>query len=109
MANVNLSIDYSKVTECATNMQTVNTNLTNKLDEIRNVMSTVNKEGEEVYISTDAAACREKFEKMANQRFSEFKHVIDEYVNFLNGAVTEYTATSRDVQSNLDSSVTPFV
>ncbi|MBP0984872.1 MAG: hypothetical protein J6A19_14215 [Oscillospiraceae bacterium] len=109
MANVNLSIDYGAVKECAISMQTVNTNLNNKLEEIRNAMKTVNSEGEDVYISTDAAACKERFEKMANQRFSEFKQVIDEYVKFLNDAVTEYTATSRDVQTNLDSSVAPFV
>lgn len=107
MANVNLSIDYNAVKECANSMQTVNTNLTNKLEEIRSAMKAVNTE--DVYFSTDAEACREKFEAMAAKRIPEFSSVIDEYVKFLNEAVNEYTKTNTNVKSNLESNVTPFV
>lgn len=107
MANVNLSINYGDLKECANSMATVNTNLTNKLEEIRNAMKAVNTE--DVYFSTDAEACRERFETMANQRIPEFKSVIEEYVKFLNAAVEEYMQTSSTVKSNLESNVTPFV
>lgn len=107
MANVNLSIDYNAVRECASNMQNVNSKLTNKLEEIRSAMKAVNTE--DVYFSTDAEACREKFENMAAKRIPEFNSVIDEYVKFLNDAVDDYIKTSTNVKNNLGSTVTPFV
>lgn len=107
MANVNLSIDYGAVSNCAASMQNVNSKLTNKLEEIRSAMKAVNTE--DVYFSTDAEACRERFETMANQRIPEFKSVIEEYVKFLNAAVEEYMQTSSNVKSNLESNVAPFV
>lgn len=107
MANVNLSINYGDLKECANSMATVNTNLTNKLEEIRNAMKAVNTE--DVYFSTDAEACREKFENMAAKRIPEFNSVIDEYVKFLNDAVDDYIKTSTNVKNNLGSTVTPFV
>ena len=107
MANVNLSINYGDLKECARSMATVNTNLTNKLEEIRNAMKAVNTE--DVYFSTDAEACRERFEQMAYQRIPEFTDVINSYVTFLNTAIDEYMQTSSNVKSNLESNVAPFV
>lgn len=107
MANVNLSIDYGAVSNCAASMQNVNSKLTNKLEEIRNAMKAVNTE--DVYFSTDAEACRERIETMAAQRIPEFTDVINGYVAFLNRVVEDYKATSSNVKTNLESSVESFV
>lgn len=107
MANVNLSINYGDLKECASAMQKVNDDLTNKLEDIRHAMQEVNTE--DVYFSTDAEACRERFETMASQRIPEFTDVIKSYVDFLNTAVDDYMRTSTTVKKNLESNVQSFV
>ncbi len=103
----NLSIDYNALSACASSMKDVNNKLTEKLRTIQTEMGAVNTE--DVYFSTDAQACREKFEQMANKRIPEFEAVINEYVKFLEDAITKYRETNKSLSSNVESSVDAFV
>ncbi len=103
----NLSIDYNALTACASSMKNVNGKLTEKLRAIETEMKAVNTE--DVYLSTDAQACLEKFNNMATKRIPEFERVINEYVKFLEDAVSKYRETNKALQSNVESNIDAFV
>ena len=102
-----LSIDYNALTACSQSMKDVNGKLTNKLRDIENEMKAVNTE--DVYFSSDAQACLEKFNYMATKRIPEFEAVINEYVKFLDEAVAKYRETNKALTSNVESNIDAFV
>lgn len=107
MASYNLSIDYQAIRDCANDMEDVNKKLREKLESISNEMKAVNTE--DVYFSTDAQDCLEKFNAMATKRIPQFYDVIEGYVKFLNTAVETYESTNKTLQSNVESNIDAFV
>lgn len=103
----NLSIDYNALTQCATSMKDVNNKLREKLETISTEMKSVNTE--DVYFSTDAQDCLEKFNAMATKRIPQFESVINEYIDFLNHAVEKYKETNTALTQNVESNIDAFV
>ncbi len=105
----NLSIDYEALTTCSEELKSVNDQLKEKLNTIATEMKAVNTQ--DVYFSTDAQACLERFENMANKRIPEFEGVINEYVKMLQDTVNLYKETNQSLKSNVEdgSQVDAFV
>ena len=107
--NVSLSINYADLERCADTLDSAKGHLKDKLATIKAKMDIVNSEGADVYFSSDAAACIEKFSNMYNKRMPEFDDVIAQYASFLRDAVAAYKQTNDALGNDVESNINAFI
>ncbi len=107
--NVSLSINYADLERCADTLDSAKSHLKDKLATIKAKMDIVNREGADVYFSSDAAACIDKFSTMYNKRMPEFDDVVAQYSAFLREAVETYKQTNTAIENDVQSNINAFI
>ncbi len=81
-------VDTSKVRSSAQTLRNANTKLTDKLEEIRKTMKSV--DSQDTYSTEASTALVEKFEAMASKRIPEFNTVVEDYAKFLDNVADSH-------------------
>jgi WXG100 family type VII secretion target len=95
MAIEGIKISLAEVSKSASVIRSLNTNLSQRLEEIKSQINGLSNSWQ----SDAASTLLENFNKLA-PRFEDYAAVVDAYARFLDNTVTAYNSTEQIVLNN---------
>lgn len=95
MAVQGIKISLGEVSNTASTIRNLNTNLDSRLNDIKTEMNALAS----TWQSDASETIRERFNSLA-PKFAEYKTIVDSYAKFLDNTVTSYDTTETAINTN---------